>query len=97
MEETNVLSKILKTISSPVKLRILNLLCKKKMSLNEIQTFISKEYNIKYPQTTYNYIETLVDNNLVEKEYSQQEKVIKYKIIGKNLNINFEKIEFNLK
>ena len=97
MEETNILSKILKTISSPVKLRILNLLCKKEMSLNEIQTVISKEYNIKYPQTTYNYIETLVENNLIEKEYSQEEKVIKYKIIGKFLNINFENIEFNLK
>ncbi|MEE9378393.1 MAG: hypothetical protein V3V33_10195 [Candidatus Lokiarchaeia archaeon] len=97
MEETKKLSKILKTIGSPIKLRILNLLCNKEMSLNEIQIFIFKEYDIKYPQTTYNYIETLVDNNLVEKKYSQQEKVIKYKIIGKKLKINFENIEFNLK
>lgn len=97
MEEFKLVSKILKTISSPVKLRILNLLCKNEMSLNEIHTIISKDYSIKYPQTTYNYIETLVDKNLVEKKYSQREKVIKYKIIGKNLYINFEKIEFNLK
>ena len=97
MDEFRLVSKILKTISSPVKLRILNLLCKNEMSLNEIQTFISKEYHIKYPQTTYNYIETLVDNNLVEKKYNQQEKLIKYKIISKNLNINFENIEFDLK
>ncbi len=97
MENTYKLSKILKTISSPVKLRILNLVCKKEMSLNEIQSFISKEYNIKYPQTTYNYIETLVENNILEKKYNQKEKVIKYKLIGKNLNINFENIEFNLK
>jgi len=97
MENTYKLSRILKTISSPVKLRILNLLCNKEMSLNEIQSFISKEYNIKYPQTTYNYIETLVENNILEKKYNQKEKVIKYKLIGKNLNINFENIEFNLK
>ena len=97
MELINNLSKTLKTISSPVKLRILNLLCKEEMSLNEIQSFISKEYGIKYPQTTYNYVESLVNINLIEKNYNQQEKLIKYKIIGKNLNINFENIEFNLK
>lgn len=96
MEETKKLSKILKTIGSPIKLRILNLLCNKEMSLNEIHTFISKEHDIKYPQTTYNYIETLVDNNLVEKKYSQQEKVIKYEIIGKNININFEDLKYEL-
>ena len=97
MEETKKLSKILKVISSPVKLRILNLLCKKEMSLNELQSPIAKEFDIKYPQTTYNYLEILVENGLVEKLYNQNEKVIRYHIIKKKFQLNFEdlKYEFN--
>ena len=97
MKNSFGLSKILKTISSPVKLRILNLLCEKAMSLNEIQKFISKEYDIKYPQTTYNYIEVLVENGLILKEYNQEEKVIKYKIISRTFKIDFDNLNYELK
>ena len=94
MEETKKLSKILKVISSPVKLRILNLLCKKEMSLNELQSPIAREFDIKYPQTTYNYLENLVEKGLVEKIYNQNQKVIKYHIIKKKFQLNFEDLEY---
>ena len=94
MEETKKLSKILKVISSPVKLRILNLLCKKELSLNELQSPIAKEFDIKYPQTTYNYLENLVEKGLVEKIYNQNQKVIKYHIIKKKFKLNFEDLEY---
>ena len=96
MESYSKLSKIIKELSSPIKLRILNLLCQHEMSLNELHKFIFKEYDIKYPQTTYNYIEKLVKNNIVIKIYDQEEKYIKYKLIGKNLGINLEKVSFKI-
>ena len=94
MDSSDRLSKILKAISSPVKLRILNLLCKKEMSLNELQSPIAKEFDIKYPQTTYNYLENLVEKGLVEKIYNQNQKVIKYHIIKKKFQLNFQDLEY---
>ncbi len=96
MDSSDRLSKLLKVISSPVKLRILNLLCKKEMSLNELQSPIAKEFDIKYPQTTYNYLENLVEKGLVEKIYNQNEKVIKYHIIKKKFQLNFEDLKYEL-
>ena len=96
MDSSDRLSKIRKAISSPVKLRILNLLCKKEMSLNELHSPIAKEFDIKYPQTTYNYLENLVEKGLVEKIYNQNEKVIKYHIIKKKFQLNFEDLKYEL-
>lgn len=96
MDSLEKLSKILKVISSPVKLRILNLLCKKEMSLNELHPPIAKKFDIKYPQTTYNYLENLVEKRLVEKIYNQNEKVIKYHIIKKKFQLNFEDLKYEL-
>ncbi len=97
MSQPEELSKLLKAISSPVKLRILNLICAKSMSLNEIQKFIAEEFNIKYPQTTYNYLEKLVEIEIVKKKYDQESKLIKYELMGSQLIINFKSISYTLK
>jgi len=97
MKKIDNISKILKIISSPVKIRILNLLVDKKLSLQDIHSVIFKEFKIKYPQTTYNYIEDLVEIKLVKKSYDQQDKLLKYSLINKKLIINFENMELDMK
>lgn len=96
MELYTKISKIIKALSSPVKLRILNFLCKGNESLNEIHNVIHKEFSIKYPQTTYNYLENLVENKFLTKSYDQKEKLIKYSVNGKNFHFDFENLVYKL-
>ncbi|MHA1252803.1 MAG: hypothetical protein ACTSVV_08530 [Promethearchaeota archaeon] len=92
MKEIENISKILKSISSPIKLRIINIIQENPKSLNEIQEIISKEFKIKYSQTTYKHVENLVQNNLVDKYYDKKQKVIKYKSKFRKIIIDFTKL-----
>ena len=64
--------------------------------MNELHLPIEKKFDIKYPQTTYNYLEHLVEKGLVEKIYNQNEKVIKYHITKKKFQLNFEDLKYEL-
>jgi Fe2+ or Zn2+ uptake regulation protein len=96
MEKYREISQWLKNIKSPVKLGIIKTLCEDELSLNELFEKVSPIFEIKYPQTIYNYLEDMIKIGLIKKFYDNNEKLIKYKSKVKRLSIDFEKLELNL-
>ena len=94
MEKFRTQAKILKTIASPVKLRLIDIISKNSLTLKEIHKIIFKDFKIKYPQTTYNYLERLISIGLITKYYDQVDKNLKYRLIKSKYIINFKTSDY---